>query len=394
MKKLFFFGLMMLFLQSGFSQHKRYFLKMFMDGTHELYDGHVTNSWGFDFFATEGNVNPFSIPSPTLTAIQGDTVTVLVYNASGEGHTIHWHGLDVDQANDGVPHTSGFVLTGDTFTYKFVATHAGNFIYHCHVTTTLHLMMGMYGSFIVYPKESKNQLFDGGPKYASENTFLGSELNSDWNDDFMNSGLLNEFYPTHFLISGKQNHQILEDSTLIVNLKRGQNTLIRLLNIGFSAHQYTFPEGVNAIVYTSDGRALNKPFYCRTLTLFPGERYSVILSTQNQLLQDYIVVDYLDLYQLKNQGRNYIGINTNQFPTQIKNVLKETSNSVFPNPTNDFLHLPKGANNIQLINNQGQIIGEYHSSNVINMAGLPSGNYTVIYKLESDKPVQQKFIKF
>ena len=57
-------------------------------------------------FAQDLLYNP-NVPGPTITANEGDSVHLDLWNVSqGAPHTIHLHGLDVDQQNDGVPHLS------------------------------------------------------------------------------------------------------------------------------------------------------------------------------------------------------------------------------------------------------------------------------------------------
>ncbi len=347
---------------------------MKMDGTHKLYTDEITNIWGFSFRAKEGEI-PLTLPSPTLTATEGDTVVVMVVNPSNEGHTIHWHGLDVDQANDGVPHTSQYVLHGDTFTYRFIAPHAGNYIYHCHVTTTLHLMMGMYGSFIVYPKQGNNFLYENGPSYEKDYAFLGSELDKSWTDDFKEGGALNEFSPTHFLLNGLEKNQLFDDSTQIIQLEKGKRVGLRLLNIGFSIHRYTFPSDVTALVYTSDGRKLPKPFLVNTLELYPGERYGIILSSSKNVT-DYIEVDYLDMYNKAQQSRNYIGINSENFPLLSSEKLFEPKPFISPNPASDFIRLNElPSNNVMIYDSKGKLVDEVSPQINIDVSRLKSGLY-------------------
>ncbi|NDF33953.1 MAG: hypothetical protein EB157_05270, partial [Euryarchaeota archaeon] len=137
--------------------------------------------WGYGWTQP----NPFVIlPGPTVYAKEGDSVHLEMLNPSMEGHTIHLHGLDVDQANDGVPHTSDFIQQGESFTYRFKATHAGNFLYHCHVTTTMHLALGMYGMVIVYPADSSNRVYTDGPEYDVQHEYLFSDMDARWNADY------------------------------------------------------------------------------------------------------------------------------------------------------------------------------------------------------------------
>lgn len=91
-----------------------------------------------------------SIPGPTLRATEGDRVIVHFTNKGHLPHTIHFHG-DHNEINDGVFQE---VLPGQTYTYDFIAEPAGVFMYHCHVMpVTQHIRNGLYGAFIVDPKE-------------------------------------------------------------------------------------------------------------------------------------------------------------------------------------------------------------------------------------------------
>ena len=58
------------------------------------------------------------------------------------------------------------MTTGDDATYSFDADYPGTFLYHCHVTTTLHLTMGMYGMVLVTRPDFT--LFEGGPAYVED----------------------------------------------------------------------------------------------------------------------------------------------------------------------------------------------------------------------------------
>ena len=80
------------------------------------------------------------VPGPTLEMNEGDSVHIDLWNVSqGAPHTIHLHGLDVDQQNDGVPHLSFDVHHMDHGYYHFKAPHAGTYLYHCHVASTIHV---------------------------------------------------------------------------------------------------------------------------------------------------------------------------------------------------------------------------------------------------------------
>ena len=90
-----------------------------------------------------------TIPGPTLTATEGDRVIVHFINKTPLPHTVHFHG-DHPSTQDGVFEQ---VMANGTYTYDFIATPAGALMYHCHVSPVMqHVRMGLYGAFIVYPK--------------------------------------------------------------------------------------------------------------------------------------------------------------------------------------------------------------------------------------------------
>lgn len=322
-----------------YSQPKKTFeLVSKMDGIHFLDNNDTTNIWGYSFYNSEGTPKP-KLPSPTLVVNEGDSVHIIMYNTSGEGHTIHMHGLDADQANDGVPHLSYFVSPHvDTGNYRFVAKHAGNYMYHCHVTSTLHVTMGMYGVFIVKAQGGVNQVYTGGPTYTKEYIYFSSDMQKSWNDDYMSIGPFNKYKPDRFLINGIEKNQLFQDSSQVIQAQAGDTVLLRLINLGYSAVKYEFPSQLNATFFTNDGRILNPTEKSDTLTLFPGERTSALLYF-NSSYSGYIKVHYHSLYQMKGIGFNEIGINLFS-PSSINEQIISTNNfKVFPNPTSGIINI-------------------------------------------------------
>jgi FtsP/CotA-like multicopper oxidase with cupredoxin domain len=62
---------------------------------------------------------------------------------------VHWHGIELDNANDGTTVTQNLVPTGGSFTYRFRLPRPGIYWYHPHAMATNQLFKGMYGSLIV-----------------------------------------------------------------------------------------------------------------------------------------------------------------------------------------------------------------------------------------------------
>src|SRR5712692_525872 len=91
-----------------------------------------------------------SCPGPTIQANQGDRVRILVENRLPESLAIHWHGLEIPYAMDGMPYLSQRpIAPGSRLAYEFKIHQTGTFFYHSH--SPMQKMMGMVGLFILHP---------------------------------------------------------------------------------------------------------------------------------------------------------------------------------------------------------------------------------------------------
>ncbi len=96
------------------------------------------------------------LPGPEIRVNVGDTIRATVQNHLSAGTTIHWHGLPIINAMDGVDGVTQSAITpGQSFVYDYVVPVAGTYFYHSHVGVQLD--RGLYGPLIVDdPKEPKN----------------------------------------------------------------------------------------------------------------------------------------------------------------------------------------------------------------------------------------------
>ena len=94
-------------------------------------------------------------PGPELRVRQGDLVEVVLRNDDvAEGVTIHWHGVDVPNAEDGVAGvTQNAVLPGQTYTYRFRADQVGTFWYHTHQVSSQEVRRGLFGVIVIEPRD-------------------------------------------------------------------------------------------------------------------------------------------------------------------------------------------------------------------------------------------------
>ena len=94
-----------------------------------------------------------SIPGPVIRLPQGRESVIQFHNALEESSSVHWHGLRIDNAMDGVPGmTQAAVLPGETFEYRFTPPDAGTYWYHSHQRSWAQLALGLAGVLIVDEK--------------------------------------------------------------------------------------------------------------------------------------------------------------------------------------------------------------------------------------------------
>ncbi|MCW3842492.1 multicopper oxidase family protein [Micromonospora yasonensis] len=102
------------------------------------------------------------IPGPEIRVNDGDLVQVTLINQIPDiGVTIHWHGLDVPNSQDGVPGvTQDAVRTGQQFVYRFRVHQTGTYWYHSHQSAFAQVDRGLFGPLVVLPKGAKSDPYD------------------------------------------------------------------------------------------------------------------------------------------------------------------------------------------------------------------------------------------
>lgn len=96
-----------------------------------------------------------TVPGPQLRFRQGERLRIEVENALETGTTVHWHGLRVPNAMDGVPGLTQppIAAHGGRFLYEFELPDAGTFWYHPHLASAEQLGRGLYGALVVEERE-------------------------------------------------------------------------------------------------------------------------------------------------------------------------------------------------------------------------------------------------
>jgi FtsP/CotA-like multicopper oxidase with cupredoxin domain len=96
-------------------------------------------------------------PGPEIRARQGDLVEVTLVNDSvPDGVALHWHGVDVPNAEDGVAGvTQDGVFEGEQHVYRFVVPDAGTYWYHSHQMSHEQVLNGLFGPLVVEPVDAQ-----------------------------------------------------------------------------------------------------------------------------------------------------------------------------------------------------------------------------------------------
>jgi FtsP/CotA-like multicopper oxidase with cupredoxin domain len=108
-------------------------------------DPHQTAVWAYNG----------QLPSPVLRAKQGELFRAVIENGLEQNTTVHWHGIRVPNAMDGVPGlTQQPIKPGDSFTYELTPPDAGTFWYHPHANSLEQIGRGLAGLLIVEERET------------------------------------------------------------------------------------------------------------------------------------------------------------------------------------------------------------------------------------------------
>lgn len=109
----------------------------------EFAPGMIVNCWGYNG----------QTPGPTIEAMEGERVRILVTNKLPEPTSVHWHGVFLPNGMDGVGGlTQKHIPPGETYAYEFPLIQSGVQMYHPHSDEMTQMAMGMEGFFVIHPK--------------------------------------------------------------------------------------------------------------------------------------------------------------------------------------------------------------------------------------------------
>lgn len=206
--------------------------------------GHPVLAWTLDG----------TVPGPTIRVTAGDHIRVTIHNTFPMPTAIHWHGLSVPTAADGVsPLGQKPIQPGQTFTYDFPVTDSdvGTHWWHSHYDDVEQMQGGFYGAFIVDPRPGSAQAAQAIKADVEYDAFVG-ELGG------------------YYVISGKSFPE-----TQVLNVKHGQTVHMRLYGVSAMLLHPMHLHGHFFNIVAEDGHMLASPIEKDTVQLAPGETYDL-----------------------------------------------------------------------------------------------------------------------
>jgi FtsP/CotA-like multicopper oxidase with cupredoxin domain len=221
-----------------------------------LIDGQALRVWAYNG----------QVPGPRLRIRLGETLRVRFTNRLPQETTIHWHGVRLPNAMDGVPHaTQPPVQPGETFIYEFTPKDAGTFWFHPHVRSSEQVERGLYGVLIVEDAE---------PLPYSRDVIW---VIDDWLLDETRQ-IFPRFNTRHDLAhDGRWGNVITVNGRTdeVLRVRPGERVRLRLLNS--SNGRVVAPDfsGLHAKLIAVDGMYLREPIDPSGLELAPGNRVDI-----------------------------------------------------------------------------------------------------------------------
>lgn len=236
--------------------------------------GPKVNFWGFNG----------SIPGPVMRYRKGDHASIMVSNGLSVDTAVHWHGLRVPNAMDGVPQvTQHPIKPGGNMLYEYRVPDSGTFWYHPHQSSFEQVPRGLYGAYIV--EEDKPIEVDRDEVWVLSDVKINA--NGQQVEDFGRIlDLANE---------GRVGNQVLlngkaagADQKLVV--RSGERIRLRLVNAA-SARIFRLKLAGHAItVIAFDGQAV-EPHLTDQVNLGPGMRIDVVVDCMQKVGSTFSVTD-------------------------------------------------------------------------------------------------------
>jgi manganese oxidase len=214
----------------------------------EVSPGKTVRAWTFNG----------TVPGPMIKVNVGDKVSIVVTNKLPMSTGVHWHGLEVPVAMDGVPDvTQPPIKPGKDFTYTFTAKKPEMGMYHSHHNAQVQVTNGMLGIFQVGdPALPPNvgPVTQTVPMVLNDAGVIGLSLNG-------------KSFP----------------ATAPVIAHPGDWVEINYFNEGLQIHPMHL-HGLPQLVIGEDGYPLASPYTVDTIMVAPGQRFTTLVHVTSDFL--------------------------------------------------------------------------------------------------------------
>ncbi len=204
-----------------------------------------------------------SYPGPEIRVREGERLRVRLENRLPDPTTVHWHGVPVPNAMDGVPGvTQDAVEPGGDFIYDFTAAPAGSYLYHSHVG--LQLDRGLHGPLVIeettphveYDREATlilDGLLPGPPQPPDLEGGMGRGMMRRRGRGMME--MMDDGTPEYhaFLLNGRA-----PEDPETIEVGRGERIRLRIMNPSSSTTFRVAVAGHRMQVTHSDGRPVGR----------------------------------------------------------------------------------------------------------------------------------------
>ncbi|MDX1484958.1 MAG: multicopper oxidase family protein, partial [Alphaproteobacteria bacterium] len=205
-----------------------------------------------------------------LRVKQGDALSVSLHNRLPQETSIHWHGIRLPNAMDGVSGlTQDPVGAGANFDYRFELPDAGTYCYHTHNRSWEQMARGLYGMLVV--EEADPPQADRDLAFIVDDWRLDNRGQIDGRSfgampDWAHAGRLGNWVT----VNGKPGP--------VLKVRAGERIRLRVLNAANARiFQLAFP-GLRPWVMALDGQPI-APWRSDPgpLTLAPGQRVDLLI---------------------------------------------------------------------------------------------------------------------
>ncbi|MDQ0454101.1 multicopper oxidase family protein [Rhizobium paknamense] len=236
---------------------------------------------------TTKNVFTYSLPGesspmpPVLRLKRNAPFAARLINRLDDATTIHWHGLRIPNAMDGVPFlTQPYVYKGDHFDYAFTPPDAGTFWYHPHCSTLEQMGHGMTGLLIV--EDPKDPVFDAELTLNLRDWRLGSDgqfIELFKPRDTARAGTFGTVRGANWQVEPRMQ----APTGGLVRLRLAATDVTRIYNLKL--------DGAEAMVLALDGQPLAKPKPLDMAVVAPGQRLDLAIRMPDSEGQEASLVD-------------------------------------------------------------------------------------------------------